>query len=83
MRMEALTLSNCDKNVCTFLKKQQENFLDINHLRSDGITYNPQRFATLVFDELIKTNCPNFLDNAKSERSKCIKRTSRDQPPEG
>ena len=48
MSMEALTLSNCDINVHTFLVKQQENVLDINHLRGDGITYNPHRFDTLV-----------------------------------
>ena len=56
MRMEALTLSDCDNNVCTFLTKQQENVLEIDHLRGDGVTYDPQRFATLVFDELVKTS---------------------------
>ena len=74
MRMEAPTLSDCDNNICTFLTKQQENVLEIDHLRGDGVTYDPQRFATLVFDELVKTNCPNFLDNVKAERAKWIKR---------
>ena len=76
MCMEALTLSNCDNNVRTFLMKQQENFIEIDHLRGDGVTYNPQRFATLVFDKLVKTNCPNFLDDVKAERYKWIKRLS-------
>ena len=58
MRMEALTLSDCDNNVRTFLTKQQENILEIDHLRGDGVTYDSQRFATLVFNELVKTNCP-------------------------
>ena len=45
VRMEALTLSECDNNVRTFLTEQQENVLDIYHLRGDGVTYDPQRFA--------------------------------------
>ena len=76
MRIEALTLSNCDNNVRTFLTKQQENFLEIDHLRGDGVTYDPQRFATLVFDKLVKTKCPDFLDDVKAERAKWIKRPS-------
>ena len=70
MRMEALTLSDCDNNVHTFLTKQQENVLKIDHLGGDGVTYDPQRFATLVFDELAKTNCPDSLDDVKAERAK-------------
>ena len=34
MRMEALNLSDLDSNVHTFLTKQQENVLEINHLRA-------------------------------------------------
>ena len=63
MRMEALTLSDCDNNVRTLLTKQQENVLEIDHLRGDGVTYDPQRFTTLVFDKIGKTSCPNFLDD--------------------
>ena len=74
MRMEALALSDCDNNVHTFITKQQKNVLEIDHLRGDGITYNPQRFTTLVFDELVKTSCPDFLDDVKAERAKWIKR---------
>ena len=70
MRMEALTLSDCDNNVHTFLTKQQENVLEIDHLRGDGVTYDLQRFSTVVFDKLVKTNCPDFLDEVKSERAK-------------
>ena len=76
MLMEALILSDCKNNVCTFLAKQQENVLKINHLRGDGVMYDPQRFATLFFDELVKTNCPDFLDNVNAESSKWIKRPS-------
>ena len=76
MCMEALTLSDCNNNVCTFLTKQQENVLEIGHLRGDGVTYNPQNFATLVFDGLVKTNCPDFLDNVQAERAKWIKTPS-------
>ena len=54
--MEALNLSDCDNNICTFLTKQQENVLKIYHLRGYGVKYDPQRFATLVFDELVNTN---------------------------
>ena len=72
--MEALTLSNCDNNVSTFLTKQQENVLDIDRLRGDGVTYDPQHFATLVFDKIVKTICPDFLDDVKAERAKWIKR---------
>ena len=61
MRMELLTLSNCDNNVRTFLMKQQENVLEIDHLRGDGVTYDPQRFSTRVFDKLVKTNCPDVI----------------------
>ena len=50
MRMEALTLSDCDNNVRTFITKQQENVLNIDHIRGDSVTYDPQRFNTLVFD---------------------------------
>ena len=74
--MEALTLSDCDNNVRTFLTKQQENVLDIYHLRGDGVTYDPHRFTTLVFDKLVNTSCPDFLDDIKSERDKWIKRPS-------
>ena len=74
--MEALTLSDCEKNVRTFLTKQQENVLEIDHLRGDGVAYDPQRFANLVFDELVKTSCPDFLDDVKAERDKWIKRLS-------
>ena len=74
MCMEALTLSECNNTFCTFLTKRQENVLKIDHLRGDGVTYDTQRFATLVFDELVKTNCPNSLDDIKAERSKWIKR---------
>ena len=73
MRMEALTLPDCDNNVHNFLTKQQENVLKTDHLRGDGITYNPQRFATLVFDELAKTTCPDFLADVKSDMTKWIK----------
>ena len=76
MRMEALTLSDCDNNVRSFLTKQQENVLEIDHLRGDGVTYDPQRFATLVFGKLVNTSCPNFLDDVKAERAKWIKRPS-------
>ena len=54
--MEALTLSYCDNNVRTFLTKQQENVLDIDHLRGDDVTYDPHRIATLVFDKIVNTN---------------------------
>ena len=74
MCMEALTLSDCNNNVRTFLTKQQENVHKIYYLRGDGVTYNPQRFATLIFDELVKTNCPDSLDDVKAERAKWIKR---------
>ena len=74
--MEALTLSDCDNNVRTCLTEQQENVLDIDHLRGDGVTCDPQRFATLVVDKLINTNCPDFLDDVKAERAKWIKRPS-------
>ena len=70
MRMEALTLSDCDNNVHTFLTKQQENVLEIDHLRGDGVTYDPHRFTNLVLDELFKTKCPDFLDDVKAERDK-------------
>ena len=76
MRTEALTLSDCDNNVCTFLTKQQENVLEIDRLRGDGVTYDPQRFTTLVFEELVKTTCPDFLDDVNAERAKWIKRLS-------
>ena len=76
MRMEALTLSDCDNNVHTSLTKHQENVLEIDHLRSDGVTYDPQHFATLVFDKLVKTSCPDFLGDVKAERAKWIKRPS-------
>ena len=49
IRMDALTLSDCINNVRTFLTKQQENVLEIDHLRGDGVTDNPERFSTLVF----------------------------------
>ena len=62
--MEALTLSKCNNSIRTFLTKQQENVLKINHLRGDGVTYDPQCFATLVFDKLVKTNCPDLLDDS-------------------
>ena len=74
--MEALTLSDRNNNVHTFLTKQQENVLEIDHLRGDGVTYDPQRFATLVFDKLVKTSCPDFLDDVKAERDKWINRPS-------
>ena len=76
MRMEGLTLSNWHNNVRTFLMNQKDNVLETDHLRGDGVTYDPQLFTTLVFDELVKTNCPNFLDNVKAERAKWIKRPS-------
>ena len=60
IRMEALTLSDCDNSICALLMKQQENVLEIDHLRGDGVTYDPQRFATLVFEEIFNTNCPQF-----------------------
>ena len=56
MRMKVLTLSDCDNNVHTFLTKQKEKFLEIDQLRGDGVTYDPHRFTTLVFDELVKTS---------------------------
>ena len=65
MHTEAQTLSGCNNNICTFLMKHQENVLNIDHLRGDGIMYNPQHFTTLVFDDLVKTNCPDFLDDVK------------------
>ena len=76
MRMEALTLSDCDNNFRTLLTKQQGYVLEIDHLRIDGVTYAPQRFSTLVFDELFKTNFPYFMDDVKAERSKWINRPS-------
>ena len=76
MRIEALTLFDCDNNVSTFLTNQQENVLEIDQLRGDGVTYNPQRFATLVFDDLVETNCPAFLDDVKAERATWITRPS-------
>ena len=42
MRTEALTLADCDNNVRTFLTKKQENVLEIDHLRGDGVTYELQ-----------------------------------------
>ena len=74
MLMEALTLSDCDNNVRTSLTNHQENVLEIDHLRGDGVTYEPQRFTTPVFDELVKTCCPDFLYDFKAERAKWIKR---------
>ena len=38
--------------------------------------YDPQSFAALVFDKLVKTNCPDLLDDANIERAKWIKRPS-------
>ena len=53
MSMEALTLSDCNNNVRIFLTREQGTALEIDHLRGDGVTYGPQRFATLVFDKLV------------------------------
>ena len=39
MCMEALSLSDYDNNVRTLLTNQQENVLEIDHLRGDGVTY--------------------------------------------
>ena len=41
MRMEAQSLSDCNNNVRAFLTKQQENVLEIYHLRGDGGMYDP------------------------------------------
>ena len=51
--LEKLTLSACGNDVHHLLTLMQEKRTEIDTLRKDGVTFDEQRFLTLIFDNLI------------------------------
>ena len=75
--LESLTLENCANDVRTFLTKMQEKRMEIDALCKNNVEFDGQRWLTLCFEQLVKTNCPDFLNDVKRQRSEWIKDSSK------
>ena len=75
--LETLTLANCDNDVRTFITKMQEKRIKIDALRKDNVKFDDQRWLTLVFEQLANTECPDFLEDVKRQRSESVKDSSK------
>ena len=51
----------------------QEKCIELDMIRKDGTKYDEQRFNTLIFDALKKTNCADFFTDVKTLQSQWIK----------
>ena len=76
VELEALTLAGCSNNVRDLLTSMQDKRDEINTLRKDGVTYDQQRFLTLIFDKLGATKCVDFAQEVKREKNAWIKDSS-------
>ena len=74
--LEKLTLASCDNDVRVLLTSMQEKRTEIDTLRKDGVTFDEQRFLTLIFDNLILANCTDFKADIKSEKRKWMKNSA-------
>ena len=69
MKLEALTLRACGNNVQTFLMTMETMNIHINSMISDKEEFSDQRFNTIMFNQMLKTICKDFLINFKKARS--------------
>ena len=68
-KLKALTLRACGNNVKTFLITMETMKILINSMLTDKEEFYNQRFNTIIFDQLLKTSCKDFLTNFKQARS--------------
>ena len=68
-KLEALTLRACGNNLQTFLTTMETMKILINSMLPDKKEFSDQRFNTILFDQLLKKSCKDFLTNAKQARS--------------
>ena len=73
-KLEALTLLACGNNVQTFLTMIETMKIPIDLMLPDREDFSDQRFNTIMFDQLLKTSCNDFLANVKQARSDWIKK---------
>ena len=57
----------------TFLTTMETMKILINWMLPDKEEFCDQRFNTIMFDQLLKTSCKDFLANVKQARSDWIK----------
>ena len=57
----------------TFLTTMETMKILINSMLPDKEKFSDQRFNTIMFDQLLKTSCKDFLTNVKQARSDWIK----------
>ena len=63
--LEALTLIGFGNNIHTFLTTMEEKHNDINYLLPGKDEFVAHRFNTIMFDEITKSSCKDFLTNVK------------------
>ena len=51
----------------------QEKKIEVSTIHKYGPTYNIRRMNTLIFDDLPKTGCEDFLRDVKRKKSELIK----------
>ena len=79
-KLEALTLRACGKNVQTLITTMETMKTLINLMILDKEEFSEQRFNTIMFDQLLKTSCKDFLTNVNQARSDWIKNPKKFDP---
>ena len=72
-KLESLTLRSCRNNVQKFLTTMETTEILINSLLPGTEVFSDQRYNTIMFNQLLKTTCKDFLTNVKQSRSDWIK----------
>ena len=71
--LEELTIAKAGNDVRAYLTKMQEKRNKIDALRKDNVKFDHQRWLTLIFEQLVKTGCSDFLEDVKRQQRKWIK----------
>ena len=72
-KLDDLALLSCNNNVNTFLTTMEKIRIVINLMLSDKQEFSEHRFWTIMFDQLPKSICEDFLTNVNQAKSNWIK----------
>ena len=72
-KLKDFTLLSCNNNVNTFLTTMEKIRTVINSILRDKQESAEHRFVTIMFDQLLKSSCEDFLTNVKQAKNDWIK----------
>ena len=72
-KLKDITLLSCNNNVNTFLTTMDKFFIVINSVLLDKQDFSEHRFVTIMFGQILKSSCEEFLTNVKQAKIDWIK----------